>query len=121
VGAAFGNVYPDWKVNLTAYDYEVMALWFQSSDAGMLEVLGANDQSVILVLGITIPIEDQKHRNRIHVGQTSLNPAIAYCLARLANPMPGDVVLDMCCGTGTIPIEGAAKFKNVFWIGSDGK
>ncbi|RCI05719.1 THUMP domain-containing protein 3 [Rhizopus stolonifer] len=106
VGAAFGTVYSHWKVKMTGFDYEIMSVWFQSSDPQLLSRLSAEDSNnVILLVGLNIPIQDQKHRNRVFFGPTSLNPCIAYCLAMIADPKPGQIVFDMCCGTGTIPIE----------------
>ncbi|CEP18775.1 hypothetical protein [Parasitella parasitica] len=122
VGFAFSNFFKHWKVKMTGFTYEIVSLWFQTSDVAYLNHLGdpsANDQSVILILGVDIPLQNQNQRNRVFVGRTSLNPCIAYCLALVADPKPGQVILDMCCGTGTIPIEGASRFKNVFWLGSE--
>ncbi|KAL0090954.1 putative RNA methylase family UPF0020-domain-containing protein [Phycomyces blakesleeanus] len=124
IGFAFSQRHPDWKVKLTEYDQEVVALWFRSTEKAMLERLAScadhgEDGHIVLLLGLTIPIKDPKYRNRVHVGRTSLNPCIAYCLARLADPKPGQVILDMCCGTGTIPLEGASKYPSTMWIGSE--
>jgi hypothetical protein len=107
IGFAFSDFFKHWKVKMTEFTYEIVSLWFQSSDQEVLgRIEGANHQSVILVLGVSIPIQDQRQRNRVYVGRTSLNPCIAYCLAMVSDPKPGQVILDMCCGTGTIPIEG---------------
>ncbi|KAL0477672.1 hypothetical protein AKO1_015526 [Acrasis kona] len=35
---------------------------------------------------------------------TSLRPSIAYNMASMAQIQPGEVVLDLCCGTGTLPV-----------------
>lgn len=108
IGSAFSDFFPHWKVKMTDYTYEVLSIWFQTTDTDMFSrVQGdANEESVILLLGVTIPLKDQRQRNRVFVGRTSLNPCIAYCLAKLADPKPGQIIFDMCCGTGTIPIEG---------------
>ncbi|KAI9018644.1 putative RNA methylase family UPF0020-domain-containing protein [Phycomyces nitens] len=124
IGFAFSQKHPDWKVKLTEYDQEVVALWFRSTEKAMLDRLTScteyeKEGPIVLLLGLTIPIKDPKYRNRVHVGRTSLNPCIAYCLARLADPKPGQIILDMCCGTGTIPLEGASKYPNTMWIGSE--
>lgn len=120
VGAAFGTVYSHWKVKMTGFDYEIMSVWFQSSDPQLLSRLSAEDSNnVILLVGLNIPIQDQKHRNRVFFGPTSLNPCIAYCLAMIADPKPGQIVFDMCCGTGTIPIEGASRYPKTFWLGGE--
>ncbi|CAO3693727.1 unnamed protein product [Rhizopus microsporus] len=121
IGAAFGELYDEWKVKMTGFDYEIMGIWFQSDNVEWLKRLSVSDQSIILLLGLNIPIEDQKYRNRLFFGRTSLNPCIAYCLAMIAQPRPGQIILDMCCGTGTIPIEGASRFPNTFWLGGEVK
>lgn len=126
VGHAFGTLYPEYKVNLTAYDYEVFATWIRGKELVRHSDIESpkeeeEDETILLLLGLQInAFGDPKYRNRKHFGRTSLNPCIAYCLARIANPKSGEVVLDMCCGTGTIPIEGASSFKDSLWIGSEG-
>lgn len=122
IGYAFSDVYKHWKVKMTGYNYNVMSLWYQATDKDVLSRISdqASDKSVILLLGVDIPIKDQKQRNRLYYGRTSLNPCIAYCLAKLADPKPGQIILDMCCGTGTIPIEGTyyisfiTKYTNMY-------
>ncbi|KAI7879746.1 S-adenosyl-L-methionine-dependent methyltransferase [Lichtheimia hyalospora FSU 10163] len=111
VGFSFGQRYPDWKVNLEHYDYQVLATWTRQEKEG----------PITLLLGISLAVPDTRYRHRIHFGRTSLNPAIAYCLVQLADPQPGQVVFDMCCGTGTIPIEGAAAYPDTMWFGSEVK
>ncbi|KAI8349643.1 S-adenosyl-L-methionine-dependent methyltransferase [Choanephora cucurbitarum] len=106
MGSIFSSFYPDWKVKVTDYDYEIIGLWLPDHQ---------------FLLGLTLPIRDQAQRHRIYTGRTSLNPCIAYCLVLLADPKPGQIVFDMCCGTATIPIEGASRFKDVFWLGGEVK
>ncbi|KAI8074041.1 putative RNA methylase family UPF0020-domain-containing protein [Gongronella butleri] len=148
VGEAFGNIYTDWKVNLTSFEYNVMGEWGETSrdapliaDTPLKHQLAAQlppdsdenhdnhdehkkttDTRVILVhVGLALPQPDTKYRHRIHLGRTSLSPPIAYCLARLADPQPGQIIFDMCCGTGTIPIEGAMHFPSTLWLGGEVK
>jgi len=54
---------------------------------------------------------------RIH--RAGLNPLIAYGMARLAEPRPGERALDPFCGSGTLPIEAALWEPGVRWSGSD--
>ncbi|CAO3648060.1 unnamed protein product [Mucor hiemalis] len=122
VGFAFSDSFKQWKVKMTDFNYEILSLWFQTTDTQILSRISDSsydETCVILLLGVTIPLKDQSQRNRVFVGRTSLNPCIAYCLAKLVDPKPGQIILDMCCGTGTIPIEGASYFKDVFWLGSE--
>ncbi|KAI8969042.1 putative RNA methylase family UPF0020-domain-containing protein [Mycotypha africana] len=131
VGFAFSSFFKHWKAKMTGFDYEIMAVWIRTKDQHILnrlqqgrseDQLKVEEDSVILMLGVTIPTQhDQKQRNRVFVGQTSLNPCIAYCLTLISNPQPGQIILDMCCGTGTIPIEGASNFSDVLWVGSEVK
>ncbi|KAI9274582.1 putative RNA methylase family UPF0020-domain-containing protein [Phascolomyces articulosus] len=120
IGHAFGQKYPDYKVKLEGYDYEIVGVWTRITDPALWDVsMDKQGGEILLLMGVTLKTKDTKYRNRQFFGKTSLNPCIAYCLAQVANPSPGQVVLDMCCGTGTIPIEGASCFPNVFWIGSE--
>ncbi|MEO7910969.1 MAG: methyltransferase domain-containing protein, partial [Roseiflexaceae bacterium] len=49
----------------------------------------------------------------------SLKPPVAYCLALLAAPAPGAVVLDLACGAGTILVEAAALASSGVVCGGD--
>ena len=146
VGFGFGKKYPDYKVKLEGYDYEIVGLWTRKTENSVLwnnkdgaieddddnnnnnnnnneeqQQQQEESKKILLMTGVTIKTQDAKFRNRQFFGKTSMNPCIAYSLAQVANPSPGQVVLDMCCGTGTIPIEGASCFPNVLWIGSEGR
>ncbi|KAI8973014.1 S-adenosyl-L-methionine-dependent methyltransferase [Pilobolus umbonatus] len=106
VGYGVHQVYPEWTIKMTDYDYEIMAIWYKRKE------------EVIYTLGITL-YTYHKFRNRVVVGRTSLTPPIAYCLSLLVQPEPGEIILDMCCGTATLPIEGASRYKDSFWLGSE--
>lgn len=123
VGFAFSKIFTDWKVDLTEYDFQVVTLWAQLSDSRLRQLVRQTveeDNPIVLMLGLAIEIPDARYRNRKYFGRTSLNPCIAFCLARMADPQPGQLVLDMCCGTGTIPIEGAVRYPQSWWIGTEG-
>jgi len=64
------------------------------------------------VAGRRRPWAVRKHR-------AGLNPLIAYCMVRLAEPRPGERALDPFCGGGTLPIEGTLWEPEVRWSGSD--
>ncbi len=49
----------------------------------------------------------------------SLKPTIAYCMARLADIEPNEVVYDPMCGVGTTLIEAGLHFKPKRLIGTD--
>ncbi|ORX62685.1 S-adenosyl-L-methionine-dependent methyltransferase [Hesseltinella vesiculosa] len=127
LGHAFGQLHPGWKVNLTKFDYNIVGMW-SKHDSGSPLLAHApacsppSSLPILLVhVGLSIPIPDSKYRNRIHFGHTSLNTPIAACLVRLADPQPGQIIFDMCCGTGTIPIEGAAQYPWTLWLGGEVK
>jgi hypothetical protein len=134
MGYAYNKLYPDWKVSLKAYDYDVVGVWGRTRDTALLGHFGLADlgdslppttetgdaskrqddeqvdhRPILLYVGFNIPMPDTKYRNRLFLGRTSLNPPIAYCLVRLANPLPGQVIMDMCCGTGTVFFKGNQK------------
>ena len=52
-------------------------------------------------------------------GPGTLHPPVAAALARLADPLPGDAVLDPFCGDGTIAIETALVYPQARVIASD--
>ncbi|GAA5811262.1 hypothetical protein MFLAVUS_004695 [Mucor flavus] len=122
-GFGFNTVSPfeSWKAKMTEYQYNIIGILYQTSDSTILSRFTdhSNKDAVILLLGVELPLKDPKQRNRLYYGRTSMNPAIAYCLVKLADPKPGQLVLDMCCGTGTIPIEGASLYKDTFWLGAE--
>ena len=118
IGTGFGNTHPGWKVSLQEFDYEIVATWTRR--ANKILAMSDEEQPILLWIGVTMKIQDPKYRNRRFFGKTSLNPCIAYCLARIADPKAGQIVLDLCAGAGTIPIEGASCYPNALWIGSEG-
>lgn len=73
-----------------------------------------------LRLGLALTNTDASNtRNRTAYGRTSLQVQVAHCMARLARPVPGDVLLDLFCGTGIIPIEAAQHCSTIVSLGSD--
>lgn len=50
-------------------------------------------------------LKDRPWRRYEHYA--SLNPIIAYAMARLAKPEPGETICDLTCGGGTLAIEAA--------------
>ena len=49
----------------------------------------------------------------------TLHPPVAAAMARLADPRPGQLVIDPCCGAGTLLIEAAAVAPAAKFRGSD--
>uniref|UniRef100_A0A158QLF5 UPF0020 domain-containing protein n=1 Tax=Haemonchus placei TaxID=6290 RepID=A0A158QLF5_HAEPC len=58
-------------------------------------------------------------RNVCSFGPTTMRSTMCYCLVALAQPKPGDVVLDPMCGGGSIPLEGALAFPGCLFFGAD--
>jgi len=48
-----------------------------------------------------------------------INPALAYVMCKIADVQESDIVLDPCCGAGTIPITAALYFNPTKVIASD--
>lgn len=59
-------------------------------------------------VGLQVPRRPMKDRAyKVCTRAGSLAPTLAYCMARLTEPGPGEVFLDPMCGAGTIAIERA--------------
>ncbi|ORX80815.1 UPF0020-domain-containing protein [Basidiobolus meristosporus CBS 931.73] len=116
IGTSLLNLFPDWTVDLCHYDLEVIAnlLPAQTPESPCrLHIAFALPRTSTIESG---PLN---MRNRTELGRTALRPAIAYCMTRLANISPGQLVIDTCCGVGTIPIEGALSHPYALFLGGD--
>jgi 23S rRNA G2445 N2-methylase RlmL len=104
--ALFGSIINEtfqWTVSLKDYDIEV--------------VLNIKDKNFYVCLSLTR--ESLHHRNLISFGPTSLRATIAYNMLRLADIKSGDIVCDPMCGSGALPIECQANWKQTFNIAGD--
>ncbi|KAF9299456.1 THUMP domain-containing protein 3 [Linnemannia elongata] len=74
---------------------------------------------VKMQVGMTLPLalSTCPYRFRPLDGRTSLRIEIAYSLLALADPKPGEVVVDTCSGVGTFPIVGAVHYPESWFIG----
>jgi hypothetical protein len=106
LGACVGSQHP-WPVSLKAFELNVIGLAF-----------GAPQRCLIVGVDLT-GIEKASHRCHVAFGLTSLQPAIAAGMVRLAQIEPQEVVLDPMCGSGTIPIEALYAHDDVHVIGAD--
>ncbi|MCC5943712.1 MAG: methyltransferase domain-containing protein [Bernardetiaceae bacterium] len=96
-GAMLLQKYPQLKVNLTNYDYEVR-----------IDVLGTR-----VLVSLQLNKEALSRRFvRVHNHRAATKPTIAFALLQLANIQVGNRVLDPTCGSGTIPIEAAHIWGN---------
>ncbi|KFV05594.1 THUMP domain-containing protein 3, partial [Tauraco erythrolophus] len=92
-----------WKADMTNFDVEVL--------------LNIHNNEV--VVGIALTEESLHRRNITHFGPTTLRSTLAYGMLRLCDPQPTDIIVDPMCGTGAIPIEGAAEWPSCYHIAGD--
>uniref|UniRef100_A0A8C3VIM7 THUMP domain containing 3 n=1 Tax=Catharus ustulatus TaxID=91951 RepID=A0A8C3VIM7_CATUS len=92
-----------WKADMTNFDVEVLL----------------NIHNSEVVVGIALTEESLHRRNITHFGPTTLRSTLAYGMLRLCDPQPTDIIVDPMCGTGAIPIEGAAEWPNCYHLAGD--
>lgn len=93
-----------WKVDLKHYRLHLLCLLYRRR----------------LRLGLALTdTEASNARNRAAFGRTSLQVQVAHCMARMARPAAGEVLLDLFCGTGIIPIEAEQHCPHILALGSD--
>ena len=113
VGEAVGSRFPEWRVDLTGFTLEVVALVLQSS----------------AVIGITLS-SGLKFKNSMASPEPypllphrdicgRMRSSTAWLCVALAAPQPGDVLLDPMCGVGTIPLEAAAARESLVTLAGD--
>ncbi|KAI2513356.1 THUMP domain [Fragilaria crotonensis] len=97
-----------WKVDLVHYDVEVVLLMISPRCVAVgltlrpYQLLGTKGfQCNVMPPDTSLPYISGK----LTTGITRLRPVNARLLIELANVQDGDVVLDPCCGIGTIPLN----------------
>ncbi|XP_018917667.2 tRNA (guanine(6)-N(2))-methyltransferase THUMP3 isoform X2 [Bemisia tabaci] len=102
----FGGALQDkfhWIVDLVNYDLEI--------------VLNVASKSVYVALNLT---QESLHRRNIYFfGPTTLQSTTCFNMLQIANPVPGEIVIDPLCGGGSIPIEGCFGFPSSFYLSGD--
>ncbi|CAL1685252.1 unnamed protein product [Lasius platythorax] len=83
-----------WVVDLTKYHLEVVCKLIDD----------------LLITHLRVTHESKHRRNIASFGPTTLRSTICYNLLRLANPKPGDIIIDPMCGGGSIPIEATLAY-----------
>lgn len=83
-----------WIVNLTKYHLEVVCKLIDD----------------LLITHLRVTHESKHRRNIASFGPTTLRSTICYNLLRLANPKPGDIIIDPMCGGGSIPVEATLAY-----------
>ncbi|KAF7989663.1 hypothetical protein HCN44_008337 [Aphidius gifuensis] len=92
-----------WIVDLTSYQLEILSR--------------VNNSEMILLLRVTN--ESLHRRNITYFGPTTLRATVAYNLISLAEPKPGEIIIDPMCGGGSIPIEAAIEFPECYILAGD--
>nr|CAB3266955.1 THUMP domain-containing protein 3-like [Phallusia mammillata] len=102
----FGGALQDvtnWTVDLSHYNMEIF--FSMGFDA--------------IMISMSLTYRSLHHRHISHFGKTTLKSTIAHNMLRLCNIQTGDFVVDPMCGSGVIPIEGYAQWKNAFYLAAD--
>jgi Putative RNA methylase family UPF0020 len=104
-------IFPDrdgWRVDLINYDVEVVLLLLSPTCVALgltlrpYQLLGNKAfQCNTMPPDISLPYLSGK----ITTGITRLRPSNAFLLLELAKIQKGDIILDPCCGIGTIPLN----------------
>uniref|UniRef100_A0A914W994 UPF0020 domain-containing protein n=1 Tax=Plectus sambesii TaxID=2011161 RepID=A0A914W994_9BILA len=103
---ALGNVINNcfgWPPKMDDFDIEV--------------VLRINNSDISVELALT---KKSLHcRNIVEFGRTTLRSTICHGLLRMAAPRPGETIVDPLCGSGSIPLEAATGWSELFVLGGD--
>ncbi|KOC59844.1 THUMP domain-containing protein 3 [Habropoda laboriosa] len=93
-------------------------LWLVDLSTYYLEVLCklVNNE---LVTHLRVTHESKHRRNIMCFGPTTLRATVCYNLLRLAQPNPGDIIIDPMCGGGSIPIEAVSAYSHSYVIAGD--
>ncbi|XP_072176041.1 tRNA (guanine(6)-N(2))-methyltransferase THUMP3-like [Diadema setosum] len=102
VGSLINETY-GWPVKMKDYDLEV--------------VVNILEDSMLVALSMTK--ESMHRRNITHFGVTTLRSTIAYCMLRMTQPQPGEVICDPMCGVGAIPLEGLLAWRSCLVMSGD--
>ncbi|KAL6265245.1 hypothetical protein P5V15_002164 [Pogonomyrmex californicus] len=106
VARVIGEVLQDkfhWLVDLSTYHLEIVC-----------KVI--DDQ---LITHLRVTHKSKHNRNIINFGPTTLRSTICYNLLKLANPKPGDIIVDPMCGGGSIPIEATLAYPHSYVLCGD--
>eukprot|EP01130_Rhizamoeba_saxonica_P006967 TRINITY_DN278_c1_g1_i2.p1 TRINITY_DN278_c1_g1~~TRINITY_DN278_c1_g1_i2.p1 ORF type:complete len:306 (+),score=51.65 TRINITY_DN278_c1_g1_i2:85-918(+) len=106
------NDHFEWKAKMLGYDIEIL-LYIR--DNTMYFGIVLCDYNPIL----NSVQHKLSKRNRSAVGVTTLNSAICFCMCKLADIQPFEIVVDPLAGVGTIPIEGGQVWNNNIFFAGD--
>ncbi|VDM63031.1 unnamed protein product [Angiostrongylus costaricensis] len=102
LGGQINNVF-GWRADMKNFDMEVL--------------LNIRNDCVLVMVALNK--ESLFKRNICAFGPTTMRPTMCYCMAALAQPKRGDIILDPMCGGGSIPLEGALAYDGCLFIGAD--
>ncbi|WP_158896353.1 TRM11 family SAM-dependent methyltransferase, partial [Amycolatopsis anabasis] len=122
------------RLNYTRFDLEdivgesvgaVLGLPYRSRRGGNVPPPGglswrvtvADDRALVALRLGERPLHRRPYRRASRPG--SLHPPLAAALVRIVRPPRGTVLLDPCCGTGTIPIEATRIDAGLRVVGGD--
>ena len=115
LGAFIHVNYPTYRVNLRAFDMEMVAIVLQDH----------------VILGISLLEQCHKYcfKNRMAAEKrwgmaesqriSTLRPSTAYLMLQLAKLRIGELVIDSMCGVGTLPIIASRIAPPIFALGGD--
>eukprot|EP00435_Cladocopium_sp_Y103_P038738 s1549_g10.t1 len=115
IGRVVGSIMP-WKANMTCYDLEVLAVIHRSNVTFGIScaTLGA------LRLGATKPSRLPREKRPWHLTDARhLRFSTARLMLHFAQLRPGEQMLDLCGGMGTIAMEAAQHWANLRAVSSD--
>ena len=73
-----------------------------------------------ILIGTALNREPLSRRHKLAFTRSvTLKPTVAFALLHLARCEPGHVLLDPCCGSGTLPLEAALAFPGLVAHGVD--
>lgn len=115
IGRGVGSIMP-WKANMTCYDLEVLAVIHRSNVTFGIScaTLGTSR------LGATKPSRLPREKRPWHLTDARhLRFSTARLMLHFAQLRPGEQMLDLCGGMGTIAMEAAQHWANLRAVSSD--
>ncbi|CAJ1348947.1 unnamed protein product [Effrenium voratum] len=115
IGSGVGAVMP-WKADMKAYDIEVMAIIHRSRITLGLSCAELGESRK----GATHPSKLPTEARAWHLTDARhLRFSTARLMLEFGQLQPGEKVLDLCGGCGTIALEAASQFSNVHAVTAD--
>ena len=111
-----------WSVDLKKYDFEVVGFLVDTHFVLAIslipyQLMNANgfSRTCALPSDVTPPFVTKGNEEYL----IRLRPSTSSLLVHLANPQKGDILVDVCAGLGTIPIEAALSNRSVVGLGGE--